>query len=94
MKLTDLKARPHPRGFMHQELFDNGYGVSIIPETDGVHYEVAVLEHAKGHRAHLTYDTVITDDVIRYCDVNAVDTLIDRIRNLPPRQVAIGPSLQ
>ena len=94
MKLTDLKARPHPRGFMHQELFDNGWGVSIIPETDGVHYEVAVLEHAKGHRAHLTYDTVITDDVIRYCDVNAVDTLIDRIRNLPPRQNAIGPTRQ
>jgi hypothetical protein len=94
MKLDDLQLFPHPAGFQHKELFDNGYGVSIIPELDGEHYEVAVLEHSKGHKAHLTYDTVITDDVIRYCDVNAVDTLIDRIRNLPPREVAVGPLRQ
>jgi hypothetical protein len=87
MRLADLKVIPHPRGFMHRELFDNGYGVSVIPEEDGEHYEVAVLEHSKGHKAHLTYDTVITDDVLRYCTVNAVDTLIERIRNLPSRTV-------
>ena len=90
MKLSELKVRPHPRGFMHQDLFDNGYGISVIPELDGEHYEVAVLELSQGHKAHLTYDTVITDDVLRYCTVNAVDTLIDRIRNLPPRTVAVG----
>ena len=90
MKLSELKVRTHPRGFMHQDLFDNGYGISVIPELDGEHYEVAVLEHSQGHKAHLTYDTVITDDVIRYCTVNAVDTLIERIRNLPPRTVAVG----
>ena len=85
MKLEDLKVRPHFRGFMHQGLFDNGYGISVIPEEDGETYEVAVLEHSQGRKAHLTYDTVITDDVIRYCTVNAVDTLIERIRNLPSR---------
>jgi hypothetical protein len=94
MNLADLKVRPHFRGFMHVDLFDNGYGISVIPELDGEHYEVAVLEHAKGHKAHLTYDTVITDDVIRYCTVNAVDTLIERIRNLAPREVAVGPIRQ
>jgi hypothetical protein len=94
MKLSELKVRPHPRGFMHQDLFDNGYGISVIPELDGEHYEVAVLEHSKGHKAHLTYDTVITDDVLRYCTVNAVDTLIDSIRNLPTRTVAVGPKRQ
>lgn len=83
MKLSELQVRPHPRGFMHQELFDNGYGISVIPEEDGETYEVAVLEHSEGKKAHLTYDTVITNDVIRYATVNAVDTLIDRIRNLP-----------
>jgi hypothetical protein len=87
MRLADLKVIPHPRGFMHRERFDNGYGISVIPEKDGEHYEVAVLEHSKGHKAHLTYDTVITDDVLRYCTVNAVDTLIERIRNLPSRTV-------
>lgn len=90
MKLSDLNVRPHFRGFKHEGFFDNGYGISVIPEEDGEHYEIAVLEHAKGHKAHLTYDTIITDDVIRYCTVNAVDTIIDRIRNLPPREIAVG----
>lgn len=85
MRLTDLSVRPHFRGFMHQQLFDNGYGISVIPEEDGEHYEVAVLEHFKGRKAHLTYDTEVTNDVIRYATVNAVDTFIERIRNLPPR---------
>jgi hypothetical protein len=94
MKLADLNVRPHFRGFMHHQLFDNGYGISVVPEEDGEHYEVAVLEHKKGHKAHLTYDTVITDDVIRWCTVDAVDTLIDRISNLPPREIAVGPLRQ
>jgi hypothetical protein len=84
VKLVDLNVRPHFRGFMHQQLFDNGYGISVVPEEDGVTYEVAVLEHSQGRKAHLTYDTTITNDVIRYATVNAVDTLIERIRNLPP----------
>lgn len=89
MKLEELNVHPHFRGFRHEALFDNGYGVSVIPEEDGEHYELAVLEHSKGHKAHLTYDTIVTDDVIRYCTVNAVDALIERIRNLPPRSVAV-----
>jgi hypothetical protein len=84
MKLEDLNVRPHFRGFMHQQLFDNNYGISVIPEEDGELYEVAVLEHSQGRKAHLTYDTTITNDVIRYCTTDAVDTLIERIRNLPP----------
>ena len=89
MKLEDLQVRPHFRGFMHQALFDNGYGVSIIPEADGEHYELAVLEHSKGHKAHLTYDTVVTDDVLRYLTVDSVDELIERVQGLPPRTVPV-----
>lgn len=85
MNLSDLQVRPHPRGFMHQQLFNNGYGISVVPELDGATYEVAVLEHSEGRKAQLTYDTVITNDVIRYCTVNAVDTLIERIQSLPAR---------
>jgi hypothetical protein len=86
MKLEDLKIFKHPAGFQHRELFENGYGISVIPELDGEEdplYEVAVLTHNEGRRAHLTYETEITNDVIRYCTVDAVDTLIERIRNLP-----------
>jgi len=85
MKLDELKVFPHPRGFMHRELFSNGFGISVVPEADGETYEVAVLQHEKKRKAHLVYDTEITDDVIRYCTVNAVDALIERIRNLPVR---------
>jgi len=89
VKLEDLNVHPHFRGFRHEALFDNGYGVSVIPEPDGEHYELAVLKHEKRQKVNLTYDTVVTDDVIRYCTVNAVDTLIDRIRNLPASSVPI-----
>ncbi len=87
MNLADLKLHPHPRGFMHRELFDNGYGISVVPEEDGEHYEVAVLQHTEGKRAHLTYETEITSDVVRYCTVGEVDTLISRVENLAPWQV-------
>jgi hypothetical protein len=84
VKLSDLRLFPHRNGFQHKELFENGYGISVIPENDGVTYEVAVLEHSQGRHAHLTYDTQITNDVVRYCDVDRVDELIEQIRNLPP----------
>ena len=86
MKLEDLQLFPHRFGFQHKELFDNGYGISVVPEqVVGAEalYEVAVLSHNERKHAHLTYDTEITDDVIRFCTVNAVDTLIERIRSLP-----------
>ena len=86
MKLEDLKIFKHPAGFQHRELFENGYGISVIPELnvgEDPLYEVAVLTHNEGKRAHLTYETEITNDVIRYCTVDAVDTLIQRIRSLP-----------
>ena len=88
MKLEDLSVTKHPAGFQHRELFDNGYGISVIPELDVGEdplYEVAVLTHREGKHAHLTYETEITNDVIRFCTVDAVDTLIERIRNLPPK---------
>jgi hypothetical protein len=86
MKLEELKVFPHPMGFQHRELFENGYGISVIPDNslgEDPLYEVAVLTHNEGRHAHLTYETEITDDVIRYCTVDAVDTLIERIRSLP-----------
>lgn len=88
MKLEDLQVIPHPAGFQHRELFDNGYGISVIPEVSGVGedclYEVAVLQHKEGKKAHLCYETEVTNDVVRYCTVTDVDRLILRIRNLPP----------
>jgi hypothetical protein len=87
MKLDELKVFPHPAGFQHRELFDNGFGVSVIPEnvsSEDPLFEVAVLQHMEGKKAHLTYETEITNDVVRYCTIDEVDCLIDRVRNLPP----------
>jgi hypothetical protein len=83
MKLADLRLFQHRNGFQHKELFVNNYGVSVIPEADGETYEVAVLQHSQGRHAHLTYDTEVTNDVIRYATVDKVDALIEQIRNLP-----------
>ena len=84
MKLDDLQLFQHRAGFQHKELFENSYGISVIPEADGETYEVAVLQHSEGRHAHLCYDSGITNDVIRYATVDYVDRLIMRIRNLPP----------
>lgn len=89
MKLEDLNVKPHPRGFRHEQLFENGWGCSIVPEEDGVHYEFAVLVHEDRKKAHLCYTSIVTNDVIRYCTVNAIDTLIDRVQNLPQRTTPI-----
>jgi len=86
MKFTDLSKFPHFRGFRREELFENGYGISVIPENvsgDEPLYEVAVLAHNNGKWARIVYDTGITNDVIRYCTETAVNILIERIRSLP-----------
>lgn len=86
MKLADLSKFPHFRGFKREELFENGYGISVISENvsgDEPLYEVAVLAHNNGKWVRFTYDTEITDDVIRYCTETVVNTLIERIRSLP-----------
>ena len=72
---------------MHTEgkqLFENGYGVSLIQESDGETFEIAVLSHKDSKYVRLTYDTPVTNDVIRYATVDDVDRLILQIRNLPP----------
>jgi hypothetical protein len=93
MKLEDLNVFPHFRGFRHEQLFENGWGVSIIPEADGIHYELAVLAHEQRKKKQLSYTSTITNDVIRMCTVDAIDTLTDRIKNLPQRSVPIPQSV-
>ena len=81
----NLTEHQHFRGSRYEGLFENGYGVSVVPETDGKHYELAVLKHEKRRKVTLTYDTVVTDDVLRYCTFEGTVNLIERIRNFPQR---------
>lgn len=80
--LKDFDFRKHSAGFQAVSLFDNGFGVSVIPESDCVHYEVAILEHENGNRSRLCYTFGLTEDVCRYLSVNDVHNLIIRTRNL------------
>ena len=72
--------------------FENGYGISVINiiGTNGEHYsytknknqyEIAVLEGSKNN-SRITYDTVITDDVIGYLKIEEVYKIMEEIEKL------------
>jgi hypothetical protein len=83
MQLCDFDWRKHPAGLQGVGLFENGFGVSVIPEPDNIHYEVAILEHRNGRHSHLCYTSGLTSDVFRWCDEDAVHDMVFRARNLP-----------
>ena len=75
--------------------FSNGYGISVINiiGTNGEHYsytknkdqyEIAVLEGNK-ESSRITYDTVITDDVIGYLGIEEVYKIMEEIESLQRR---------
>ncbi len=66
-----------------KQLFENGYGVSVIPEADGETYEIAVLLHTNGKYVRLTYDTPVTNDVVRYASKSVTEEVIECVRGLP-----------
>jgi hypothetical protein len=82
MQLCDFDWRPHPAGFQAVGLFENGFGISVIPEPDNAHYEIAVLRHKNGKHSHVCYDSGLTDDVLRWLTVDQVHSVIARARNL------------
>ena len=72
--------------------FSNGYGISVINiiGTNGEHfsytknkeqYEIAVLEGSKNN-SRITYDTIITDDVIGYLEIEEVYKIMEEIEKL------------
>ena len=80
--LSEFDFRPHPAGFQAVAHFDNGFGCSVIPETDMEHYEVAILEHENNRHSRISYTSGLTEDVFRYLTVNDVHRVIARARNL------------
>lgn len=82
----------YPREGHHQILhkFDNGYGASVIQGTytyggpEGL-WEIAVIEW-DGESFDLTYDTTITDDVLRYIHESEVPEILSQIESLSPNE--------
>ena len=88
--LTDVTEEYTKRQAIH--FFSNGYGISVINiiGTDGEYfsytknkeqYEIAVLEGVKNN-SRITYDTVITDDVIGYLAIEEVYKIMEEIEKL------------
>ena len=84
MQLADFDFRPHRAGFQAVGLFDNGFGCSVIPESDGQRYEVAIMQHKNGRHATICVTSGLTDDVFRYLSVDSVHDVIAVTRNLKP----------
>ena len=88
--LTDVAEEYTKRQAVY--FFSNGYGISVINiiGTNGEHfsytknkeqYEIAVLEGVK-NKSRITYDTVITDDVIGYLGIEEVYKIMEEIEKL------------
>ena len=88
MKFSDLEFEPHPDfdGVQALKFFSNGYGISAIRSpysyggSDGL-YEVAILQ-GNDDEWSITYDTLITDDVIGYLTKEEVESILTQIQNL------------
>ncbi len=70
MDLSDCTFYKHRAGFQAVAKFENSYGLSIIPESDGATYEVAVLKNGS-----ITYESGLTEDVFRFVTVDSVDDI-------------------
>lgn len=78
INLKEFEFRKHPvAGWQATSNYDNGFGISVIPEGDGESYELAVFRGGK-----LCYDSGITDDVLRFLSVDQVHQVALRVRNL------------
>jgi hypothetical protein len=80
--LKEFDFRSHPAGFQAVAHFENGWGVSILPEANMVSYEVAILRHDNGNFSHVSYESGITEDVLRYLTRDQVHDVVSQARNL------------
>jgi len=93
-KFKDLTFGQHPggSGWMAQEFFENGYGISVVrfsmvfggfgSYTDNEdEWEVAVLS-GKPDNFDIVYSTHITDDVIGHLSDKDVTEVMEKIQSL------------
>ena len=86
MRTRDLIATDkNILGNIKRYRFSNNYGASVIDMGGlGMEYEVAVLEfYSNEHNDfNLTYDTPITDDVLKLYSEKVVDLILSEIEQL------------
>lgn len=87
IELQGFEFRKHPvSGWQAAANYDNGFGISVIPENDGESYELAVFRGGK-----LCYDSGVTDDVLRFLNVDQVHQIALRVRNLKEGTKVVAP---
>lgn len=86
MRTRDLIATDkNILGNIKRYRFSNNYGASVVDIGGlGMEYEVAVLEfYSNEHNDfNLTYDTPITDDVLKLYSEKVVDLILSEIEQL------------
>lgn len=87
IELQGFEFRKHPTaGFQATANYDNGFGISVIPECDGESYELAVTR-----KGNVCYDSGLNSDVFRYLTVDEVHAVIMRVRNLKEGSRVVEP---
>ena len=69
-------------GRMVRYRFPNGYGASIIENSESYGVELAVLEFSDSEYGCITMSTEITDDVIGFIEDEELDEILERISRL------------
>ena len=82
-KLSDLPRAPITAQTIIT--FPNGYGVSFISPEYSFGLEAAILTY-EGDDWTITYDTPITDDVVRFLDDEDILPLLEDVSKLPNRE--------
>ena len=87
-QFQDLRFKEHTysSGIIAREVFDNGYGVSVIRTensyggSEGL-FEVAVVNASGG----INYDTPITSDVLGHLTEEEVSEVMRKVQELPDK---------
>lgn len=69
-------------GQMVRYRFPNGYGASVIENSESYGVELAVLEFFDSEYGCITTSTEITDDVIGFIEDEELDEILERISRL------------
>lgn len=88
IKKTPYEVNERNGGIQRIYKFDNGFGASVVtvPFTYGGlqgKYELAVIRF-QGDAWEITYDTLITNDVIGHLSPSDVDDLLKKIEKWEP----------
>jgi hypothetical protein len=69
-------------GRMVRYRFPNGFGASVIENSESYGVELAVLEFSESEYGCITMSTEITDDVIGFIEDEELDEILERISRL------------